>query len=247
MGRWSSLVAARFVEWLDQPDGCRWLDVGCGTGALSQSIAERAAPSRLHGLDPSAAFVEYARRRVVGDEVTFGVGDALDVDADDDSFDVAVCGLVLNFVPDQRRALSEMSRVVAPGGLVAAYVWDYPGEMWMITHFWDAVVALDPSAAELHQGRLFATCRPEVLEPLFENAQLRDVESRAIDVATVFDDFDGYWTPFLGGQGTAPAYLASLGDGERARVRDAVRQRLPVAADGSIRLTARAWAVRGKV
>ncbi len=143
--------------------------------------------------------------------------------------------------------MREMHRVAATDGVVAAYVWDYPGEMQMIRRFWDTAVSLDQSASELHQGRRFATCRPDHLESLFGAPGLDGVETLAIDVPTDFVDFDDYWTPFLGGQGVAPSYIASLDEPQRNRLRDAVRERLPTADDGTIRLTARAWAVRGTV
>ncbi len=247
IGRWSSVVAHDFVEWLDQPPGSRWLDVGCGTGALSETVVQRSAPARLLGVDPSVPFVKYAARRVVDAVASFEVADARSLPADDGAFDVAVSGLVLNFVPDKRQGVMEMARVVADGGLVAAYVWDYAGEMWLLRHFWDAAVELAPQASELHEGRRFASSRPEQLEALFTDAGLGAVESRAIEVTTEFADFDDYWTPFLGGQGPAPTYVQSLDGEQQARLREALRERLLVSGDGAIRLTARAWAVRGTV
>lgn len=112
-------------------------------------------------------------------------------------------------------------------------------------HFWDAAAALDPGAADLDEGSRFEMCRPERLEALWCGAGLLDVASRAIDVPTVFRDFDDYWTPFLGGQGPAPGYALSLDPRHRDALRDRIRAGLPVAADGSIGLVARAWAVRG--
>lgn len=242
VGRWSRLVAPEFVDWLALPARLRWLDVGCGTGALSATILDRAEPSRLVGVDRSAGFVEYARRNVVSPAVTFEVREADQSAGLDDRFDVAVLGLVLNFVPDRQQVLTDLSRLA---GVVAAYVWDYPGEMWLMRHFWDAAVELDPSAGQFRESARFPFCRPDELEAMFTGAGLAAVTSRAIVVPTVFKDFDDYWTPFLGGQGPAPSYVRSLDDSRRAALRDAVHARLPVAADGSIALTARAWAVRG--
>src|SRR6478672_9711538 len=161
VGRWSRLVAREFVDWLDVAPGRRWLDIGCGTGALSRTILERAAPQVLMGIDPSEGFIAHARSAVIDPRAGFGVGDAQSVPATDRAFDVAVAGLVINFVPDMAKAAAEMARVTRPGGTGAAYVWDYAGEMQMMRRFWDAAVALDPAALDKDEGRRFPVCRPE--------------------------------------------------------------------------------------
>jgi len=160
--------------------------------------------------------------------------------------DVAVAGLVLNFVPDTARGVAEMARVTRPGGTVSAYVWDYAGKMELMRYFWDAVVTLDRDARALDEGTRFPICRPEPLAALFNSAGLRDVETRAIDVPTHFKDFDDYWTPFLSGQGPAGTYAVSLDYERQSILRDFIRGRLPKEKDGSIKLIARAWAVRGR-
>lgn len=246
VGRWSRLVARTFLDGLAVPDAKDWLDVGCGTGALSQTIVERRNPRSVTGLDPSAGFVEYARAHVTGGRARFEVGDAQAMPFEAASFDAAVSGLVLNFVAQPSRAVAEMARVVRPRGVVAAYVWDYAGRMELMRHFWDAAVALDRAAQDLDEGRRFPLCAPEPLAALFAQAGLHDVDTRAIDVPTVFRDFDDYWSPFLGGQGPAPGYAMSLTEERRALLRDRIRSRLPVEPDGTIRLVARAWAVRGR-
>jgi hypothetical protein len=131
--------------------------------------------------------------------------------------------------------------------VVAAYLWDYAGEMKFMRHFWDAAVALDPAARDFDQGALYLICKPGPLEALFRSAGIEEVEVRAIDVPTVFRDFDDLWSPFLGGTGPAPGYVASLSEERRAALRERIRADLPIAADGSIPLVARAWAVRGMV
>jgi SAM-dependent methyltransferase len=245
VGRWSRLVARRFLEWLAVPPESRWLDVGCGTGALSREILEAASPREVVGVDTSAAYVAYARKHVVDDRVRFAVGDARSLRHEAVGFDAVVSGLVLNFVPEPERAVAEMRYVARSGGVVAAYVWDYAGGMELIRHFWDAAVALDPAARDLDENRRFPLCQPEPLAALFDAAGLRAVDTRAIEVPTVFPDFDDYWSPFLGGQGPAPGYAMSLSEERRARLRERIRAGLPVAPDGSISLVARAWAVRG--
>jgi SAM-dependent methyltransferase len=245
VGRWSRLVAREFLKWLALPAGSQWLDVGCGTGALSQTILQFAEPAKIRGIDRSEGFIIFAREHIQDGRVQFDVGDATALTAETGSFDAAVSGLVLNFIPQPDRAVAEMTRVTRTGGLVAAYLWDYADRMQMIRHFFDAAMALDPNAHELDEGRRFPICRPDALGQLFESAGLHNVEVRPIEVPTVFRDFDDYWSPFLGGQGPAPSYLMSLSGERRTALRERIRAGLPFALDGSIPLVARAWAVRG--
>jgi SAM-dependent methyltransferase len=245
VGRWSRLVAREFVRWLAVPPGSRWLDVGCGTGALAQTVLEHAAPSEVVGTDPSAAYIALARARMDDPRVNLEIGDAQALQAAAATFDAVVSGLVLNFVPRPELAVAEMARVARPGGTVAAYVWDYAEGMQLMRHFWDAAGAFDPKAKELDEGRRFWLCKPEPLSRLFLTAGLEDVEVRAIEVPTYFRGFDDYWSPFLGGQGPAPSYVMSLSEERRAELRERIRANLPSDAEGGIPLSARAWVVRG--
>jgi len=246
VGRWSRRVAPPFLAWLNIPAGTRWLDVGCGTGALCAAIADRCAPSSVAGVEPSDGFLEAAKENLAG-KVALHRGTATAIPLDDASVDVVVSALVLNFVPDPRAALTEMARVTKGSGTIAAYVWDYSGKMELMRFFWDAAVEFDPEAAKLDEGARFPLCRPEALEALFAGAGLRGVAVRPIDIPTPFASFDEYWQPFLGGQGPAPAYAMSLDETARARLRDRIKERIPTAANGSISLIARAWAVRASV
>ncbi|MCM0677656.1 class I SAM-dependent methyltransferase [Micromonospora phytophila] len=245
VGRWSRPVAAEFLRWLDLPPGLSWLDVGCGTGALTSTVLALAQPARVTGIDRSEGFVAHARTRIGDPRSAFHVGDARSLPLPDESVDVVVSGLALNFVPDQARAMAEFARVVRPAGVVAAYVWDYAEGMAMMRHFWDAAAVRDPSVAGLDESRRWSGCDPESLGARWVDAGLRGVSVRPVEVPTVFADFADYWTPFLGGQGPAPAYVMSLAEPDRADLRDLLAARLPTEPDGSIRLTARAWAVRG--
>ena len=245
VGRWSRLVAREFVRWLAVPEDRQWLDVGCGTGALSQTIFELQKPKSIKGIDRSEEQVKTARHNVNRPNVEFQTGDAQSLPVDSDSVDVAVSGLVLNFVPEPKQMVSEMKRVVRKNGTVALYVWDYAGKMQFLRHFWNAAAALDPSARELDEGTRFPICDPKALLHLFQEAGLAHSEPRLIDISTHFKDFDDFWTPFLGGQGPAPGYTMSLSDERRAQLRERLYNSLPFAADGSIPLVARAWAIKG--
>jgi hypothetical protein len=139
-----------------------------------------------------------------------------------------------------------MVRSARVGGTVAAYVWDYAGRMELLRIFWDTVIALDPAAASLDEGRRFPLCQPRELERLWREAALVDVQSSAIEVTTPFQNFEDYWHPFLGGQGPAPAYVASLDDQRAEALRERLRTCLPAQPGGQIDLRARAWAVRGR-
>ena len=245
VGRWSRLVSHMFLDWLSLPPGLRWVDVGCGTGALTTTILERADPSRVTGIEPSEGFLTVARARIDDNRAEFKSGDAQSLPLKDAEADVSVSGLVLNFVPDKKRALQEMRRIVQPGGTVALYVWDYADEMQLMRYFWDAVADLFPEGAESDEGKQFPICKPEPLAELFRATGLRTVETCALDAPTVFADFDDYWSPFLGGQGPAGRYCVSLSEDDREHLRKRLENTVPVSADGTIRLIARAWAVRG--
>jgi SAM-dependent methyltransferase len=243
-GRWSRLVAPEFLSWLAIPTQAHRLDVGCGTGALIQAILDRWSPAEVVGIDPSSSYIAYARRKIGDRRVRYEVGDARALPVAS-SYDAVVSGLVINFVPvpDQLKAAREMVRSARVGGTVASYVWDYAGQMQLMRHFWDAAVALDPAARDLDEGVRFSLCHPDVLAALFRKAGLSAIETRAIDVHTLFRDFDDYWTPFLTAQ--APTYARSLDEARRTALRDTIRAALPIQPDGSIHLIARAWAVRG--
>ena len=246
IGRWGRMAAAAFLRWLALPSGLRWLDVGCGTGALTEAILAAADPGEVLGVDPTADFLASAEVQIVDPRVRFAIGDARALPVASDTYDAVVAGLVLNFVPEPEAAVAEMVRVARPGGTVGAYVWDFGGERQFTRYFWRAATALDPAAIDLQQSMQFPLCHPEPLAALFTSAGLREVAVQAIDVPAVFLDLDDYWQPFLlGGSSVAQRYASSLDDAQRTALREELRSILPVAGDGSIRLLARAWAVRG--
>jgi SAM-dependent methyltransferase len=244
MGRWSRLVARAFVDWLQPPRAAAWLEVGCGPGALTSTIVEHGDPVSVVACDPSAPFVEYARGRFPDPRVSCVVGGTEALPQRPGGFDVAVSGLVLNFIPDAAQAMSAIRERLRPGGTVAAYVWDYADGMEFLRMFWEDAVGLDSRASVLDERRRFPLCEPSALVSLFEQAGLTDVETQAIEIPTAFTNFHDYWTPFLQGTGPAPAYVASLDVQEREQLRRRLENRLSESV-GPIRLRARAWAVRG--
>lgn len=244
VGRWSRLVAQRFIAWLDTAPESTWLDVGAGTGILTEVILQATAPAKIIGIDLAPEFIEVARQRIHDNRVDFRVGDAGDI-AFEAQFDVAVAGLLLNFVPDPQQVVKGMTQAVRRGGLVAAYVWDYGGKMEMMRHFWDAAIKIDPAAAEMDAGQRFTICEPNNLRALFESLDLQAVEVMPIDVPTHFKDFDDYWLPFLGAQGSISKYFRALTDETRTAIRDQLQKQLPTTPNGEIPLIARAWAVKG--
>lgn len=247
MGRWSRRVAARFLQWLPSGPDAAWCDVGCGTGALAHAVLATARPARVVGVEPSEGFA--AAALAATDDPRFEVrsGTATTIPAVGGEFDHVVSALVLNFLPEPIEGLAEMRRVTRAGGTIGGYVWDYAEGMQMIRVFWQAAGELDEEARRLDEGVRFPLCRPEPLHELLSSARLTDVEVRAVEIPTVFDDFDDFWRPFLGGQGPAPGYCASLPEERRADLRDALDARLRRDDRGRIALSARAWAFRGSV
>lgn len=246
IGRWSRIAAEMFVDWLGVAPRSAWLDVGCGTGALSQAIIARTDPARVLGIDKSEAFVARAKSLISDERFSIAAGDASRLAAPDGSFDAVVSGLMLNAVPDQRGTLSEFVRVTRPGGVVATYLWDFDGEMQVLRYFWEAARALDPGAdASSDDDEAFAICKPDRLSAAFEGAGLRSVEVRALDVPAHFRDFDDYWAPLQRGHSPSQEHVAALSDVERSRLGDQLRSTLPTKPDGSIDLLARAWAAKG--
>jgi len=245
MGRWSTLIAQRFLSWLAIPPDRSWLDVGCGTGTLTKLILETYQPKEIISIDSSSDFISHAQRSITNPSVHFRVGLAESLDLDSSSIDIVVSGLVLNFVPQPNVAMSEMLRVTKPGSKIGVFVWDYAEGMQMLRYFWDAAVELDATATKFDEGIRFPLCKEGQLESLFQTAGLKQVEATTIEVESIFQDFDDYWQPFLGNVGPAPGYAMSLSQKDRQNLEDKLRMSLPIDHNGLISLTARAWAVKG--
>lgn len=246
MGRWSRLLAHEFLRWLEAPPNSRWLDVCCGSGILSEAIVQHCSPRSVTGVDLSPGQIAFAREQRSAANISFHIADAMKLPFGAQHFDVSVCGLGLNFVPQPEQAAGEMRRVTRSGGTVASYVWDYAQGARFLREFWDAAAAVDPEATAFDQARRFPMCTEDGMRQLFRGAGLQHVNVGAIRTSMRFENFEDYWQPFSSGQGSAPNYLASRNERTRATIRERLRSRLPFATDGSLSLPARAWAVRGQ-
>lgn len=245
MGRWSRPLARSFIKWLAPSRRAHWLDVGCGTGALTSAICELADPASVLACDPSEPFIDHARKTVLDGRVSFAVAGAEDLPIGSGALDYIVSGLVLNFVANPGRAISCMIQRLRPMGEIAAYVWDYADGIEFLRRFWDEAVALDSTAADLDEGRRFPICHRDTLQALALGAGLRHVTVDALEIPTRFQDFKDFWTPFLRGTGPAPAYVACLSRDQRELLCERLAGGLTFNSDGSISLKARAWAVSG--
>jgi SAM-dependent methyltransferase len=247
MGRWSRDVAPLLVTFAGVRDGDAVLDVGSGTGALSTAVADMAPSSRIIGIDPVASYVAFAQARHPGDRILFETGDAQHLRFAGESFDRTLSLLVLNFIPDRSSAVAEMIRVTRKGGTVASAVWDYSEGMETLRTFWDEAVALDP-VADVRDEKHMPLTHPGELAATWRAHGLLNVSEQALTIQMRFSSFDDYWRPFLGKQGPAGEYVASLQDGQREQLRRRLRTRLVGSGDDRpFVLRARAWAVRGTV
>lgn len=246
MGRWSRMVAAEFLTWLDAPQGADWLEVGCGTGALTAAILETQNPKSILATDASEDFVEHASVAISDPRTTFQTAKAQELPVSDASYDVVASALVMNFVPDKVAALAEMRRVVRPGGLLSFYVWNYPdGGMGFIDAFWKTAAEIDPKAVDLDEAKRFPDCTVAGLKAWCDEAELPAAEIAMVETETRFPDFEAFWRPFTMGAGPAPGYCASLTDNDRDALKSRLRQRL--GNERAISMPARAWAVRSRV
>lgn len=246
-GRWSRLVAPHFLEWIDAGGNGRWLDVGCGTGALIQAVLDAESPREVVGVDPSSTFIAYARRQIEDERVRYEVGDARSLPVASNQYDAVVSGLVINVLPsaDQLSAVREMQRAARRGGTVGAYVWEYAGGFAPRARFWAAATAIDPAAVDVDERTRYPICTPAELDRLFRSAGLNAVETGAIEIEAEFQDFDDYWTPFLAGYGLASQYLLALDVSARDRLRERLHEELVPGDGGPFRLPIRALSVRG--
>jgi ubiquinone/menaquinone biosynthesis C-methylase UbiE len=239
MGRYSRELAPVFADFAGIAPGLTVLDVGCGSGVLTEELARRVGAENVAGVDPSP-LLEACAARVPGADLRAGAAERLPWP--DDGFDAAIAQLVVRFMDDPPAGVAEMARVVRPGGVVAACSWDFADGMQMLRVFWQAARAASPEVA----GETVSFGSREDLDELFRASGLGEVETMALDVATDYQDFDELWGTFLLGVGPSGQYAAGLEPDAREAVREDFRQRLGVPA-GRFTLSARSWAVRGRV
>jgi SAM-dependent methyltransferase len=243
MGIWSRLAGQVFLDWLACPPGLRWVDVGCGSGAVTELLVQRCAPAETQGIDPSPAQLAFARTRPGAQGATFLPGDAMALPFDADRFDAAVMALVIFFVPDPAKGVAEMVRVVRPGGTVAAYAWDILGGGF----------PFDPIQAELRDMGLTPPLPPSVgasriaaMRDLWAGAGLESVETREISVRRSFANFGEFWSTSTTSGSIRPT-LAGMAPGDVEKLQAQVRARLSADATGPVTWRARANAIKGRV
>jgi SAM-dependent methyltransferase len=243
MGVWSRYAGEIFLDWLAPASGLRWIDVGCGTGAFTQLLADRCAPAEVQGVDPSDGQLAFARKRPAARVAQFRVGDAMALPFPDASFDAGVMALVLVFVPEPAKGVAEMARVVRPGGMVAAYMWDMLGGGF----------PLDPMLIEIRAMGLVPPRPPrmeasglEAMRALWAGAGLVDVETREIAVERTFASFDELWAINTKSPSVAGT-IGALSPADVETMKRNVRARLPADGAGRITYGARAHAVKGRV
>ena len=249
MGRWSLEIGKHFIEMLAETTDIvnkRWVDVGCGTGALSEVVFQKTSPEYILGIDPSQDFIDKAQQKINQSNVEFTTTTAENIPLPSESIDFVVSGLALNFMSDPNTSLSEMKRVLKPNGLLACYVWDYADKMEFLRYFWDAVVQLDPESQIYDEGEKFPICNPNKLQELFNSIGMKNIRNDEITIQTPFSSFDKYWKPFFGGQGPAGEYLASVNDEKQTQIAFQIENSLPISTDGSITLIAKAFTIQGK-
>ena len=243
MGRWSLLAGAQFLDWLAPAPGQAWLDVGCGNGAFTEVIATQAAPAALTGIDPSDAQIAYARQRAGAKGAAFQTGDAQALPFADASFDLAVMGLVISFIPDPARGLAELVRVTKPGGTVATYMWDLPGGGLPLAPLFRALAEIG------HPGQMppsAAISTGAGLDTLWRGAGLTDIRSTVVTISTAYEDFEDFWASTSAPAGPQARALQSLPPDQLADLRRRLQTSLPTDSQGRIAYPSVANAISGR-
>lgn len=244
MGRWSQIAGATFLDWLALPNGLKWLDVGCGNGAFTEVLIRKNAPAEVFGIDPSEGQLAYARTRPGTKLAKFQMAGAQDLPFADNSFDAAIMPLVISFVPDPVKAVAEMKRVVRPGGMIAAYMWDVPGGGLPLEPIQAAMRSMGAPDAN-PPG--FNASREDRMRAVWEQNGLTSVETRVIRIRVSYKDFDDFWTTNSVPVGPSGVAIAKLSPEKKEELKALMRKRLPTAPDGSISYEPFANAVKGRV
>ena len=244
MGRWSRAVAPQFLEWLRPPSSARWLEVGCGTGILTESVLDQCAPRSIVAVDASQAQIAHAMRSPLAERVDFRIADAQAMLFDDGSFDIVVSALVINFVPEPARALSEMHRVLRAGGVVGGYVWDFATERSPSWPMRTAMRCFGLDIPDVPGTRLTSL---SALSALFDESGFGEIETRSIEVTQSFEDFDSFWRAQTAGYMPTTRIIGALSESERQKLKDTVRAGIPLSSTGRVEYSARAHAIKGCV
>jgi SAM-dependent methyltransferase len=240
MGRYTPTLAVALADAAGVTAGMRVVDVGCGPGGLAGELTARVGAENVAAIDPAAAFAAACRERNPGADVRVGVAEELPWS--DATFDAALSSLVIGFMSDPDRGVSEMARITRPGGAVAVCMWDIDGGgMTMLRYVWDAVREVDPGARG--ERGMVGTQDGDIARRL-TRAGLRDIVSGVLVASADYADFEDFWEPLTHGVGPVGAHLRSLTDAQRSGVREALRRRVP---EGPFTLDARAWYARGTV
>lgn len=241
MGRWSRRIGEAFLAWLRPPIGAHWLDVGCGTGIFTALIASLCAPTKVSAIDPAQALIAHARRRAETIKAEFWLGDVQDLPFQDATFDVLASSLVLNFVPDRTRALSEICRVTRPGGLIGACVWDFAAERSPSGPLRRALrrIGIEVPLIPGTEASGIST-----LKEMFEREALADVVTTTIDIAVSFRDFDDFWTSQTMTNTPVARLVVAMTRKDQDDLQAMLRLELQHLAGGAVTCSARANAIK---
>jgi SAM-dependent methyltransferase len=245
VGRWSSLLSIDFVNWLNARSNLKWLEIGCGTGALTKAIAEKCTPSYLLAIDKSDSYIEKAKENVNSGNVSF-----LNIDINscplNEKFHYITSGLVLNFVPKFGDMLRKLMNNLEPGGEISSFVWDYGGHYQPMRHFWNAACEIIPGSEKFDAGRNFDICTKENLIRLFEGIGLNDIQFTTIERIATFQNFDDYWLPIISAQGSVTEFISTLKEAEKEKLKEHLKRKLPIAFNGEIKLVISVLAAKGR-
>jgi len=244
MGRWSRQLAPKFIDWLGVPSNSAWLEIGCGTGALTSAICEKTNPVSVVALDTAPEFVDYCSKHLAYASLRVIQGTMDSLPLRKGGYDAVVSSLVLNFLPNTVESLKKMKSVCSSRGFIAACVWDYSKGMEFLRLFWDAAGSVDPNAASLDEGVRFPLCNPDALKAAFQKAGLNNIEVDSIAIPTLFSNFDDYWSSLSEGTGPAPSYVATLSPAKREALVSCLKSMTGSGENSPIKLQASAWAIK---
>ncbi len=244
VGRWSNLISLDFVDWLNSQSNLKWLEIGCGTGALTKAIVKKCSPSYLLAIDKSENYLKKAKENVNLNNVHFLNAD-LNSYALNEEFGHITSGLVLNFVPQIKELLRHLMNNLKSGGQMSSFVWDYGGHYQPMRHFWDAAREVTSEGKKFDAGIKFEICAKEKLIQLFEDLDLTDVQFTNIERIATFQNFDDYWLPIASAQGSVTEFISTLTGTEKGNLKENIRRRLPIAFNGEIKLVINALAIKG--